>query len=700
MKRGLGLGDVIADRFRLIGDIGQGGMGRVFEAVDLKHDRPAAVKVIYRQLARDPEFRMRFEREAQAAERANHPHVLPVWDFGSDAGHLFLATPLCDTDVAAMVDDDGPLEVETALAIVSQIAWALDWAHRRNVVHRDVKPENILIVTGPAQPHAYLADFGMAKIATSMTLTQSGTPAGLSPAYAAPEQWRGERATASTDQYALAGTLYCCLVGHPPFWPVRRTDELRDAHLNEDPPAIGSDRDARLEAATPALVRALDKDPAKRYSTCGELCAAVYAAIAPPGAAPPEPTLDARTIARAATQPEPATERRWHPAEPETEPDVTALPPARAASERTALAPVTPAAEESTPPTPAAATDTGIEQAPGAADHSRAPPARRRLHRRLAAVVAAAAVAVAGLVVVLALAPGGKDETAAGKVLAPLAIGKPTVDAFATGRTVWFASQADGTLLRVDAASGKRAGAPVPVSEGPYRLAGAGTSLWTISGSAPKAAGIDVTAADPKARTVDLPSDPYDVAVGEGRVWIIANASGARRAGQLIAIDPASGHVSETRPSASTLVGVATGHGAVWVLEENGTVLRRISPRALNTVADIPVGTGSSAVVADTAAVWVANPGAGRLLRIDPSSNRILARIAVPASNSVSLAAGGGAIWWIAKDGGTASRIDVERNRAVGSPLRLGGPAGGAAVSGRTLWVAMPSGSSVARIRF
>jgi DNA-binding beta-propeller fold protein YncE len=702
MKRGLRLGDVIADRFRLIGDIGQGGMGRVFEAVDLKHDRPAAVKVIYRQLARDPEFRMRFEREAQAAEHANHPHVLPVWDFGSDAGHLFLATPLCDTDVAAMVDDEGPLEIETALAIVSQIAWALDWAHRRNVVHRDVKPENVLIVTGPTQPHAYLADFGMAKLATSMTLTQFGTPAGLSPAYAAPEQWRGERATAATDQYALAGTLYCCLAGHPPFWPVRRTDELREAHLSEEPPAIGSGRDARLESAAPALLRALDKDPAKRYSTCGELCAAVYAAVAPSGAVRPGPTFDERTIARAATQPEhPASERRWHPAEPETEPDVTPLPPATAASEGTALAPVTPAADESAARTPVAATGSAIEQAPGAADQSRAPPARRRLHRRLAAVVVAAA-AVAGLVVVLALAlaPGGEDENAAGKVLAPVAIGTPAVDAFATGKTVWFASQADGTLLRVDAASGKPIGDPVRVFEGPYRLAGAGTTLWTISSSVSEAAGIDAAAADPKARTIDLPSDPYDVAVGEGAVWIVANASGARTGGQLIAIDPASGRVSGTRPSASTLVVVTTGHGAVWVIEESGAVLRRVSPRALNTEAKIRVGRGSSAVVADAAAVWVANGDAGRLLRIDPSSNRIMARIAVRASDSVSLAAGGGAIWWIDNYRGTASRIDVESNRAVGSPLRLGGPAGGAAVSGRTLWVAMPSARSVARIRF
>jgi hypothetical protein len=699
MKRGLRLGDVIADRFRLIGDIGQGGMGRVFEAVDLKHDRPAAVKVIYRQLARDPEFRMRFEREAQAAEHANHPHVLPVWDFGSDAGHLFLATPLCDTDVAAMVDDEGPLEIETALAIVSQIAWALDWAHRRNVVHRDVKPENVLIVTGPTQPHAYLADFGMAKLATSMTLTQFGTPAGLSPAYAAPEQWRGERATAATDQYALAGALYYCLVGHPPFWPVRRTDELREAHLSEEPPAIGSGRDARLESAAPALLRALEKDPAKRYSTCGELCAAVYAAVEPRGADRPGPTVGERTIARAATEPEhPASERRWHPAEPETEPDVTPLPPATAAGEETALVPLTPAADESAPRTPVAAAGSAIEQSPVAVDEPRAPPARRRLHRGLATVVAAAAVA--GLVVVLALALAGEDEDAAGKVLEPVAIGAPTVDAFATGGSVWFAGQEDGMLRRVNAASGKPIGDPVLVFQGPYRLAGAGTTLWTISSSVSKAAGIDTAAADPKARTVDLPSDPYDVAVGEGAVWIVTNASGARGGGRLIAIDPASGRVSETRPSASTLVGVTTGHGAVWVLEESGAVLRRVSPRALNTVAEIPVGTGSSAVVADPAAVWVANGDAGRLLHIDPSSNRIVARIAVRASDSVSLAAGGGAIWWIDKDRGTASRIDVERNRAVGSPLRLGGPAGGAAVSGRTLWVTMPTGRSVARIRF
>jgi serine/threonine protein kinase len=700
MKRGLGLGDVIADRFRLIGDIGQGGMGRVFEAVDLKHDRPAAVKVVYRQLARDPEFRMRFEREAEAAERATHPHVLPVWAFGADAGHLFLATPLCDTDVAGMVEDDGPLDAETALAIVSQIAWALDWAHRRNVVHRDVKPENILIVTGPTQPHAYLADFGMAKVATTVTLTQFGTPAGLSPAYAAPEQWRGERATAATDQYALAGTLYCCLVGHPPFWPMRRTDELREAHLNEQPPPISSARDRRLDAAAPALLRALDKDPAQRYSTCGELCAAVYEAVAPRAAAPQETVIEQRADPRAATHAEhPTSDRRWRPAEPETEPDVAPLPPATAISEGTALAPPMPAAHASAPPAPVS--EPAVDQPTDSGEQPASPPPPRRLNRRLAAIIAAAA-ALAGLVVVLALAlrGGGSDGNAAGKVLSPVTVGTPVVDAFATGRSVWFAGQSEGSLRRVDAASGKPVGDPVPVFDGPYRLAGAGTSLWTISSSVSRAAGIDDAAANPKPHAVGLPGSPYDVAVGEGSVWIVAQAPGARQAGQLIEVDPASARVRRTRASTSTLVGLTTGHGAVWVLEQSGAVLRRVSPSALTTVAEIQVGAGSSAVVADSAAVWVANGQTGRLLRIDPRSNLIVSRIAVGASDNVALAAGGGAVWWIDKDRGTATRIDTEDNQVVGSPLQLGGAAGGAAVSGNTLWVSRPSTPSVARIRF
>jgi hypothetical protein len=533
-----------------------------------------------------------------------------------------------------------------------------------------------------------------------VTLTQFGTPAGLSPAYAAPEQWRGERATAATDQYALAGTLYCCLVGHPPFWPMRRTEELREAHLNEQPPPISGARDRRLDAAAPALLRALDKDPTRRYSTCGELCAAVYEAVAPPAAAPEETVIEQRVDPRAETHVEhPTSDRRWRPAEPETEPDVAPPPPATAISEGTALAPPVPAAHASAPPAPVP--EPAVDQPTDSGEQPPSTPAPRRLNRRLAAVVAAAAV-LAGLavVLVLALGGGGGEDDVAGKVLSPVAVGAPVVDAFATGKSVWFAGQSDATLRRVDAASGKQVGEPVPVFDGPYRLAGAGTSLWTISGSVRQAARIDASAAAPTPATVDLPSAADDVAVGEGAVWIMLNRPGARQGGQLIEVDPASAHVRRTQDRPSTLVGLTTGHGAVWVLEQSGAVLRRVSPSGLKTDAEIPVGAGGSAVVADSAAVWVANRETGRLLRIDPSSNLVVRRIAVGASDNVALAAGGGAVWWIDKDRGTATRIDVEENQVVSSPLQLGGVAGGAAVSGHTLWVSRPSTPSVARVRF
>jgi streptogramin lyase len=285
-------------------------------------------------------------------------------------------------------------------------------------------------------------------------------------------------------------------------------------------------------------------------------------------------------------------------------------------------------------------------------------------------------------------------------VLPAVAVGAPTADAFAADGSVWFAGQ-DGNLRRVDAASAKPVGKPVPMLDGAFRLAGSGTTLWTISSSVAKAAGIDTAAADPKARTADLSSDPYDIAVGEGAAWVAANASGPRQSGRLIELDPVSGRIRTVHPSASSLIGLATGHHAVWVLEENRGLLRRLSPQALTTVAAIPVhATSSSAIVTDAKAVWVANGDAGRLLRIDPGSNRVAKEIAVRPSDDVALAVGGGAVWWIDKPRGTASRIDTDNNRLVGSPLRLGGQLGGAAVSGHTLWIAMQTAPSVARIHF
>jgi hypothetical protein len=392
----------------------------------------------------------------------------------------------------------------------------------------------------------------------------------------------------------------------------------------------------------------------------------------------------------------------------------------------TPAVPAAPAAHASAPPAavepavaePAAAQTASAEQAPPAPppDGVLEPRKRRGPNRRVPAI-AAAAVLVAVVAVALALALGGEGgggeggggDESAGKVLGAVSIGAPTVDAFATDKAVWFAARDDGTLRRIDAGSGKPAGDPVRFPS-PYRLAGPGgsrrggrwaaASLWMISGSVSQAGGIDDRAAAPRPRTVDLPNSPYDVAVGEGYVWVLAQAAGPRQGGQLIAIDPVSARTRDQRSGTATLDGLAAAHGAVWVLAESGAVLRKVSPNTLNTLREIPVGAGSSAVVADSAAVWVANGDTGRLLRVNPRSNDIVARIAVRATDNVALAAGGGAIWWIDRDRGAATRVDAGDNKVVGSPLQLGGPLGGAAVSGHTLWVARPSEPSVARIDF
>ena len=251
--------------------------------------------MLARWLAEDEEFRQRFERESQAAERVTHPHVLPIWDYGEENGLLYLATPLCDLDLGDLISEHEQLDADRALRIIGQVAWALDWAHGRGVVHRDVKPENVLLIAGPDTDHAYLADFGLARAKVDRTLTMTGHPAGLTPAYAAPEQWMGEEVGPAADQYALAATLYTCLSGHPPFHP-RRGPSLRDAHLKESPPQLDGVVGGLPAGVGEAVARGLAKDPDDRFPTCRDLITAAQAAASAGRAAdqgsgpPPSPT--------------------------------------------------------------------------------------------------------------------------------------------------------------------------------------------------------------------------------------------------------------------------------------------------------------------------------------------------------------------------------------------------------------------------
>src|SRR5271156_1488945 len=255
--------------------VGRGGMGDVYEAEDTVRERIVALKLMSQTLSNDPVFRARMQREARTAGRLQEPHVVPIHDFGEIDGQLYVDMRLIDgTDVASTLSRYGPLAAPRAVAIVRQVGSALDAAHTAGVMHRDVKPENILV---SADDFAYLVDFGIASAASDEKLTQIGTTVGTFK-YMAPERFSESEITHRADIYALACVLYECLVGSPPY----QGDQVSviGAHLNHAIPRPSAARPSIPAAFDAVIARGMAKDPADRYATCSDLSTAAYAALA------------------------------------------------------------------------------------------------------------------------------------------------------------------------------------------------------------------------------------------------------------------------------------------------------------------------------------------------------------------------------------------------------------------------------------
>jgi Protein kinase domain/Domain of unknown function (DUF4440) len=253
--------------------IGRGGMGIVYQATDRRLGRPVAIKLIADDHASDTAFRDRFEREAQLTASIDHPNVIPVYAAGEIDDQLYLATRYVDgTDLHQTLRREGPLPPHRAADVVNQVALALDAAHAAGLVHRDVKPANVLLSNG----HAYLSDFGLTRpVDVETKLTDTGEPLGTVD-FMSPEQLRGQRTDARSDVYALGCLLYTALTGVTPFHRGTVAATIT-AHLEAPPPRI-SDRAGIPVEFDEVIYRALQKDPELRYPSAGDLGRAAVAA--------------------------------------------------------------------------------------------------------------------------------------------------------------------------------------------------------------------------------------------------------------------------------------------------------------------------------------------------------------------------------------------------------------------------------------
>jgi serine/threonine-protein kinase len=254
-------------------------MGEVYEAEDTRKHRVVALKLISEQFSGNPVFRARMQREANAAGRLTEPHVVPIHDYGEIDGLLYLDMRLIDgTDLATLLKRSGALSPARSVAIMGQVASALDAAHRAGVMHRDVKPENILVTD---DDFAYLVDFGIARAADDPGLTQTGTAMGTYN-YMAPERFTGDDVTYLADVYSLACVLAECLTGSPPY-RAGSVERAVGAHLTAPPPRPSQLQPGRVPPAFDEVVaRGMAKTPEDRYRSAGDLAVAANEALTEP----------------------------------------------------------------------------------------------------------------------------------------------------------------------------------------------------------------------------------------------------------------------------------------------------------------------------------------------------------------------------------------------------------------------------------
>ena len=625
MKAAFGPGTTFRD-YRVDSLLGRGGMGVVYLARDLSLDRPVALKLIAPELADDEEFRARFLREPKLAASLDHPNVIPIYEAGEHDGQLYLAMRYVEgSDLRTLLEREGKLSPERTLAILAQVAGALDAAHRRALVHRDMKPANVLL---DEDGHAYLTDFGITKQLGGAS-TDTGRLVGTLD-YLAPEQIRGEPVDARTDCYALACVLYECLAGKPPF---RRGTEAATmwAHMQDEPPPLRGH--ARLDAV---LRKALAKDREERYASCGELIAEAAAALdlEIPGAGPrpivPESlyrrapaflVLGGLVLAAAVGL---AILTMTGGGDGDTEPlgnGVAALDPASGD--------VGSFVDSALPPGNVAVGEGAVWVLNNERETvSRIDPQTKQVTKRFKTQGVPTDLAVGEGALWVGRA-GGEDLTNA-----TVSVSRMDPN---TGRITRTAR------LRGDEGA-------LPVAGAPRIAVGAG-AVWAANPDG------SVSRIDPDTgrleATIEYDARAFTIAAGDEGVWFLGlDNTGVNR------IDPRTNRVTRTIPvAAEDLISIAVGAGSVWAATRNEGVVWRIVPGRPPIMRTIEVGAGVGFVSFGEGALWAANYADGVVSRIDPRTNEVTAKTSVGAPQAI--AAGVGSAWVSVAGGTTAGSLTV-----------------------------------------
>jgi streptogramin lyase len=622
----LALGDEVAG-YRIDARLARGGMGVVYRATHLGLDRPVALKVIARELAGDASFRDRFLRESRLAARLDHPSVVPIYDSREVDGELFVAMRLVEGgDLRGLIDREGPLPPARATALLGQVAAALDAAHAAGIVHRDVKPHNVLV----EGDRAYLSDFGLAKAIDESAASAASVVGTV--AYMSPEQWRGEAVGPPADNYSLGCVLYEAVTGVVPY-------ARAEADLATTPRLpLGLEQ---------AIERATAPRPEDRFPTATELIDAASAAAS--GLEHPTHILDAASDPRRPTTP------------------LTA--PARSTAASPGTTQVDRGAEEVTQ------VDRGARGG-----------GRRRALVAGGGILFLAAIAAA----VLLLTSGSSGPTVAAPVAigkpplriaagsekiwvlsepegtltridsetdkiigAPIDLGQGVAAVAVGGGSVWVTDARTGELLRVDDETG-RVSQRIKVGGRPGPLVYGGGRVWVADTE-----GSGITAVNAKGgrivrRKLAPHSSPVRLATGAGGLWVSnAVADTVRR------IDLSSFAVGAPIPAGRRPSGITVADGLVWVAATRSDSVTRVDPSiAAVSGAPIAVGDGPGGIDAGTSAVWVALAGEDAVRRLElPSGEPDGGPIAVGPRPS-AIAVGETAVWVVNDGDGSVTRIE------------------------------------------